>query len=129
MSGILPVLTPIIGRIIGNLFPDEESRLKAESEVFESLLSHKEEIEKAAGEIITTEAGSQHWLAANWRPITMLVFCGLVVLHWLGFIAPNISEAQYERLWSVIETGIGGYMVGSSIERIAPALLKIVRKG
>lgn len=82
----------------------------------------------AQADIIKTEAASEHWLAANWRPLLMLVFGGLIVARWFGWAAPNLSEAEYLKLWSIVEFGIGGYVVGRSAEKIAPAIADSLRK-
>ncbi len=128
INALLPVLAPVIGKIIGNLFPDPTEKAKAEAEAMRQLLSHQSEIEQAAAKIIQTEAASSHWLAANWRPLTMLVFCGLIVARWFGWAAPNLSEAEYLKLWSIVEFGLGGYVVGRSVEKIAPTIAGALRK-
>lgn len=128
ISQIIPVLAPILGRVVGNLFPDAEQKAKAEAEMMKALLAHQAEIEGAAAKIIQTEAASSHWLAANWRPLTMLVFVALVVARWFGWAAPNLSEAEYLKLWSIVEFGLGGYVVGRSVEKIAPSIAGALRK-
>jgi hypothetical protein len=58
----------------------------------------------------------------------MLVFVALIVARWFGFAAPNLSEAEYLKLWSIVEFGLGGYVVGRSVEKIAPTIADAVRK-
>lgn len=77
--------------------------------------------------IVQTEAASQHWLAANWRPLLMLTFGALIVARWFGWAAPNLSEAEYLKLWDIVELGLGGYVIGRSIERITPAWADAVK--
>ena len=89
IQALVPALAPIIGQIVGSLFPDPTEKAKAEAEAMRQLLSHQAEIESAAAKIINTEAASTHWLAANWRPLTMLVFVGLIVARWFGWAAPE----------------------------------------
>lgn len=128
LQALIPALAPILGKVVGNLFPDPTERAKAEAEAMRQLMSHQAEIEQAAARIIQTEAASGHWLAANWRPIVMLVFCGLIVARWFGWAAPNLSEAEYLKLWSIVEFGLGGYVVGRSVEKIAPSIAGALRK-
>ena len=73
---LLSVLAPILTQIVGGLFPDPVEKSKAEAEVMKQLLASQGELEKATSEIIKTEAASEHWLAANWRPLTMLLVEG-----------------------------------------------------
>jgi len=128
IQALIPVLAPIIGKVVGNLFPDPEQQAKAQHEMMLELMKHQSQIETAAASIIQAEAASQHWLAANWRPITMLVFLGLIVARWFGWAAPNLAEAEYIKLWSIVEFGLGGYVVGRSVEKIAPGIADALKR-
>ena len=128
IQALIPALAPVLGKVIGNLFPDPEQKAKAEAEMMKSLLAHQAEIEGAAAKIIQTEAASQHWLAANWRPLTMIVFVALIVARWFGWAAPNLGEAEYLKLWSIVEFGLGGYVVGRSVEKIAPTIAGAIKR-
>lgn len=125
---LIPSLLPVLGKVVSNLFPDPAEKAKAEAEVMRQLLAAQAEIEQAASKIIQTEAASTHWLAANWRPLTMLVFVGLIVARWFGLAAPGLSEAEYIKLWSIVEFGLGGYVVGRSVEKIAPSIAQAIKK-
>ncbi|MEB3202966.1 MAG: 3TM-type holin [Synechococcus sp.] len=129
IQAIIPALAPVLTKIVGSLFPDPTEKAKAEAEMMRQLLAHQGELESAAAKIIQTEAASSHWLAANWRPLTMLTFVVLIVARWFGWAAPNLSEAEYIKLWSIVEFGLGGYVVGRSVEKIAPSIAKAMRKG
>lgn len=128
IQALVPALAPIIGQIVGSLFPDPTEKAKAEAEAMRQLLAHQSEIESAAAKIIQTEAASTHWLAANWRPLTMLVFVGLIVARWFGWAAPGLQEAEYLKLWSIVEFGLGGYVVGRSVEKVAPSIAAAIKR-
>lgn len=128
IQALIPALAPIVGQIVGSLFPDPTEKAKAEAEAMRQLLAHQGEIEAAAAKIIQTEASSTHWLAANWRPLTMITFTALIVARWMGWVAPNLSEAEYLKLWSIIEFGLGGYVVGRSVEKVAPAIATAMKR-
>jgi hypothetical protein len=128
IQALIPALAPIVGKVVANLFPDPAERAKAEAEALRQLLEHQGEIEQAAAKIIQTEAASTHWLAANWRPLTMITFTALIVARWMGWVAPNLSEAEYLKLWSIIEFGLGGYVVGRSVEKIAPSIAGALKR-
>ncbi|WP_444904990.1 3TM-type holin [Microbulbifer sp. CnH-101-E] len=76
---------------------------------------------RAATQVITAEAGGESWLQRNWRPVTMLTFVGLTVFHWLGWAAPNLSENQTLALLEIVKIGLGGYVVGRSVEKATVA--------
>lgn len=128
LQTLIPALAPILGKVVGNLFPDPAEKAKAEAEVMRQLLAAQSEIEQAASKIIQTEAASTHWLAANWRPLTMITFVALIVARWFGWAAPNLSEAEYIKLWSIVEFGLGGYVVGRSVEKIAPSIAQAMKR-
>ncbi len=128
IQALIPALAPIVGKVVANLFPDPAERAKAEAEALRQLLEHQGEIEQAAAKIIQTEAASTHWLAANWRPLTMITVTALIVARWMGWVAPNLSEAEYLKLWSIIEFGLGGYVVGRSVEKIAPSIASAMKR-
>lgn len=116
------------GKLIDRLWPDPAQRDQARLAMLE--LAQKGELAEftARAEIVKTEAASSHWLAANWRPLTMLTFAGLIVARWFGWAAPNLSEAEYLKLWSIVEFGLGGYVVGRSVEKIAPSVAEALKR-
>lgn len=82
----------------------------------------------AQADIVKTEAASSHWLAANWRPLLMLTFGGLIVARWFGWAAPNLSDAEYLKLWDIVELGLGGYVIGRSVEKIVPGIASVLKR-
>ena len=128
IQALIPALAPILSRVAGNLFPDPEAKAKAESEMMLALMAKQAELEQAAASIVKAEAASDNWLASSWRPVVMLTFAGLIVARWFGWAAPNLSEAEYLKLWSIVEFGLGGYVVGRSVEKIAPSMAGAFRK-
>ena len=123
MLPIIGALAPIVGKVIDKVFPDTEKRDMAKLEIMAELQKQSGDIEKAAAQIINTEAASKHWLAANWRPLTMLFFVGLIGARWFGFVPEGMSEAEYLSIYDLVKIGLGGYVVGRSAEKIAPGLI------
>lgn len=77
---------------------------------------------QAQRDVIIAEASSESWLTANWRPLVMVVFTGLVVGKWMGWTAAGIGEALELQLLEIIKLGLSGYVVGRSAEKVAPYL-------
>lgn len=129
IAALLPMLAPILGDVVRRVLPaDPEAAAKAEAEVSRELLANAARLETAAADIVRTEAASSHWLAANWRPLVMLVFTGLIVARWFGWAAPNLSEAEYIALWNIVELGLGGYVIGRTVEKALPSLGDMMRR-
>lgn len=131
IAALLPILGSIGSQIAKSLFPDpadETKRQEIETQFQAQIVANAAAIEAAAAGIINTEAASQHWLAANWRPLTMLVFVGLIVSRWLGYSAENMTEAEYLSIYDLVKIGLGGYVVGRSAEKIVPKIIDARRK-
>lgn len=116
------------GKLIDRLWPDEAQRAQAQVALLEMAQRGELADLTARAEIVKTEAASEHWLAANWRPILMLTFGGLIVARWFGWAAPNLSESEYLKLWSIVELGLGGYVIGRSVEKIVPSVADALKK-
>jgi hypothetical protein len=79
---------------------------------------------EAKSRIIEAEAKSDHFLTATWRPVTMLVFLGLVVCDQFGLLTFRLAE----QAWTLLQIGLGGYVVGRSVEKVVPAMTKAMKK-
>mgnify|MGYP003328209271 CR=1 FL=1 len=126
---MIQALLPIIGSVLDRVLPDEKANAEAKQRITEMAfkgemqqLENDMQITLAKAGIIKAEAASQHWLAANWRPLLMLTFGGLIVARWFGWAAPNLAPEEYIALWDIVELGIGGYVIGRSVEKVTPAL-------
>lgn len=106
--------------LIDKFWPDAGEAERAKVQSFLAVFA-------AQADIVKAEAASEHWLVATWRPLLMLVFGGLIVARWFGWAAPNLSEAEYLKLWSIVEFGLGGYVVGRSVEKIAPSIADVIK--
>lgn len=128
---ILGILGKIAGTVAERVFPDpaqELKRLELQQALQAAVLERTSEIEKAAADVVKTEAQGQSWLQRTWRPITMLVFVALIVARWLGWSAPNLSEAEALKLWDIVEIGLGGYVIGRSAEKVLPGIVESMKK-
>jgi hypothetical protein len=131
LAAILPVLGPILGQVAKSVFPnaeDELKRMEIQARMNEALIANQAQIEAAAAKVIEAEAAGESWLQRNWRPLTMMVFVGLIVAKWSGWTAPGVSEALELRLLGLIEIGLGGYVIGRSVEKVAPVIASALKK-
>jgi len=118
-SLISSIFTPA-AKLIDDMHTSKEEKLEAKQAMFElqvQAFNKAEEYEskllEAKSTIITAEAQSASWLARNWRPITMLTFLALVVLDSLGLLPFRLASEA----WVLLQIGIGGYVVGRSVEK------------
>ena len=114
------ILGPVIAGIFGVIDKAVENKDQAAAikvKLQEMVLTGQmREIEEAAANI-RAEATGDSWLQRSWRPLTMLTFVSLIVAKWLGFTAPGVTEAVELALFEIIKIGLGGYVVGRSVEK------------
>jgi hypothetical protein len=102
----------------------------SESEKMEAQLKIKKMIEDrdravmdAQRDIVVAEIQGESWLQRNWRPILMLTVVLIVANNYLiyPYLSLFFSKALIlelpERLYSLMEIGVGGYVVGRSVEK------------
>jgi len=120
-----------VGNIIDNLHTSDEEKAILRNELFAMqsslqirVLEYEKNLLSKQSQIITAEAQGNSWLQRSWRPITMLVFLLLVVLDSFGWLSnPLAPEA-----WTLLQIGLGGYVVGRSAEKLAIPVSKALTK-
>jgi hypothetical protein len=114
--------------LIDSMHTSEEERIKAKTKmlevqtvVFAKVLDYESRALEARENIVASEAKSDHWLAANWRPLTMLTFVALAVVDAFGVVQMQTGSPLNEEAWGLLKLGIGGYIGGRSAEKIVAA--------
>lgn len=113
--------------LIDKIIPDRKAAVEAKLKLLDLEQSGQlRKIEQQA-QVVISEAGSDSWLARNWRPLIMTLF-GLIIannyilspwLHAFGFT--SVSLPIPSRMWSLLELGLGGYVIGRSAEKAVKA--------
>ena len=109
--------------LLDKFFPDKDAANKARLVLMEMKQSGElAKIQTSAG-IVTAEANSDHWLAANWRPITMLTFVFIIANNYIiyPYLSLIFDEAPMLQIppdmWDLLKLGLGGYVVGRTVEK------------
>lgn len=76
----------------------------------------------AAMATIVADANSESWLARSWRPITMLVFVGLLVARYFGYVPSNMLPEDITWMNNMIEFGILGYGGSRTLEKVVSSI-------
>lgn len=121
-------------RMVDEVHTSAEEKLQARNQLqalqnemtFKLLELRKAELD-AQSSIIIAEAKGESWLQRSWRPVTMLTFTALVVAHWLGWTAENLSEDTIQSLLEIVKYGISGYIVGRSAEKVADKVSTVMK--
>ena len=116
-----------VSAIIDDIHTSEEEKFmikkemsKIQSDIQIRVLDYEKEMLVAKTSIINSESNGQSWLQRNWRPITMLTFLCLVVCDSFGLLTFRLADEA----WTVLQSGMGGYVIGRSCEKIIPQVLK-----
>ena len=98
----------------------ELQKTRAKQKVLELLLQFESAVVNAQAGIIRAEVEGGR-LARNWRPILMLSFGLVILLDCVGLSSGAFTEKKAEYVYSIIQVGVGGYVVGRSGEKIFKA--------
>lgn len=111
--------------LIDNLHTSAEEKLQAQVALEKlkvdtalEFLGYEQQLLASKKDIIVAEAQGGSVLQRSWRPITMLTFLGLVVLDSFGWLASPLAPEA----WTLLQIGLGGYVVGRSVEKSMPHL-------
>lgn len=88
------------------------------------VMDYEDKLLNAKADIIKAEAAGASWMQRSWRPITMLTFLVLVVCDSFGWLAFRLAE----QAWNLLQLGLGGYVIGRSVEKVAPAVIDSINK-
>lgn len=133
--GILSLLIGPLTSLLERVLPDPQAQAAAKLQLLQlaqsgalAQLDADTKQALAAAGIVQTEAQSGNWLTSAWRPITMLIFVGLICARLFGFTSSHVSDAEYINLWELVKLGLGGYVIGRSLEKTVPAIAAAVTK-
>jgi len=101
---------------------DLAAKLKADLQT-QMMQSHTQEL-TAAAKIIEAEAKAG-WFASSWRPLLMYVLIFILIWNYvlgpviLFFFKASITITLPGDVWTLLQIGLGGYVVGRSAESVA----------
>lgn len=118
-----------IAAVLERLIPDADLRARMEGEIAAALAGEAEALVKAQEGVILAEVAGG-WMTRNWRPALMFFIIFLLFVHglalplaglWAGHaIAFHPAWAEIpDPLWQLLQIGLGGYIGGRSLEKIA----------
>lgn len=115
---LIKPISDTINNIVDKIAPDAGIAEQLKFEITRELISVDSKAFQTQANVIMSEANGESWLQRNWRPLVMIDFALLVNAHWLGFTPENLTEPQILALLSIVQVGLGGYIVGRSAEKV-----------
>lgn len=119
-----------IAKLLDAYVSDQELRRKLAAELEQQVMTHLARSTELGAGIVMAEIKSEHWLTRSWRPLLMLMLMGfllivglLLPLAELAAGAPIRFEPRWQLLppgfWEFLGIGVGGYIGGRSLEKVA----------
>ena len=112
--------------IVDEIVPDKDLAVKIKAAVQQQIvnIAHTEFLAllQAQSNIILAELKG-HWLQRNWRPMLMCLFGIIIANNYLLYPYLRLFWAQAPKMtippdmWGLLKLGVGGYVVGRSVEK------------
>ena len=118
LASLIPAIAGIIGTLVDKSVTDKDEAEKLKAKMTQQLLSLNAQELKSSTEIILAEVQGESWLQRMWRPLLMVWFAILVGAYWFGWTPVNLPVESVNQLFTLVQIGIGGYVVGRSGEKI-----------
>jgi hypothetical protein len=86
----------------------------------EKFVEYESTLLEQQSNLVLTEAKGESWLQRNWRPMLMMICMYIVFSNYI--LSPYFGIPMLtldEHIWMLIETGVGGYVAGRSLEKIS----------
>ena len=99
-----------------------------QQEITNRVIEYETKLMDNQAKVILAEAQGESWLQRNWRPLMMVWFAILLGLYWFGLTPPNLSQETINQLFTLMQLGIGGYIIGRSGEKIIPQVVEAMKK-
>lgn len=116
--------------VIDHVLPSGDARISLQKSVIDSkmqaigtTLDYETKLMEAQSTAIKAEAEGNSWIQRSWRPITMLTFLALVVCDSFGWLPNRLAPEA----WTLLQVGLGGYVAGRSLEKVAPAVTAAIK--
>ena len=123
LNAIAP-LAKILFNTIEKSIPDKDLQAKLKADLQTQLLQSNTAELQAAAKIVEAEAKAG-WFSASWRPLLMYVLIFILIWNYvlgpviLFFFKASITITLPGDVWTLLQIGLGGYVVGRSAESVA----------
>ena len=114
-----------VGNVVDNVFTNDEEKSEAKKQLTEVVLKSLNEVAAVQGEVIKTEMKG-NFLQKSWRPLMMLSFGVILICKWFGLTNDTIPLELELQLLDIVKLGLGGYVVGRSVEKVATTVTENV---
>jgi Holin of 3TMs, for gene-transfer release len=134
LSLVTGMMNGPVSKVLDAVVKDQELRRKLQADLELKLTEHLGKTEELEQAIVLAEIKSEHWLTRSWRPILMLTLLSFIVF--VGLIIPLLDvvvgapvpfnprwQALPPQFWDFLSIGVGGYIGGRTLEKVAGQVL------
>lgn len=124
----ITAIANVANTVLSRVLPDAAAQAAAKQAMAQMYLTGElQEMTTSAG-VISAEAASANRLTSSWRPMLMYVFMAIIINNYI--LAPYLQAMFHVGLtlqlppdmWDLLKLGVGGYVVGRSVEKAATTL-------
>ncbi|RXQ96842.1 hypothetical protein EO244_04220 [Ancylomarina salipaludis] len=118
-GGLIKETGSAISGIIDKLVTTDKERLELQNEIMGVITNFASKMMDVQRDIVLAEVNGNK-LQRSWRPIIMLAFGFIVIYEYFiskvfGFPPADLPT----KFWDLLEIGLGGFVIGRSVEKIA----------
>lgn len=133
LSGAITAISGLLERYI----PSAEDKAKVtqallqiQTDAMLKMAEFQQQLFSTQASVVTAEVNSDSWAAKNWRPILMLSFTYIIVHNYVLLPVFHLTPVTIpDRMWDLLELGIGGYIGARTIEKAVPAAITAAKGG
>jgi FtsH-binding integral membrane protein len=126
MNPLVTALAPTLMSIVEKAIPDPQAAEKIKSAMAIAMIDKSSELTNAAASVVNAEIQGESWLQRNWRPMLMVWFALLIGGYWFGFVPNNMPLPVVQDLFQLVQIGVGGYVGGRTVEKVASTLAPVL---
>lgn len=116
-------ISNLLNTVFDRVFPDPIKKAEIQSQTMIELMKVDASTFESQIKPLMAEL-TGNWLQRSWRPILMLSIVAIVVNNYIVYPYVNLFGFKAvilelpDKLWSLMEIGVGGYIVGRSAEKV-----------
>lgn len=118
-GGLIKETGSAISGIIDKLVTTDKERLGLQNEIMGVINNFAAKMMNVQRDIVLAEVNGNK-LQRSWRPIIMLAFGFIVIYEYFISKVFGLPPADLPtKFWDLLEIGLGGFVIGRSVEKIA----------